>query len=55
MLAGNRSSQLRQSAIAALLVLAFDLLFFLVTELPATVPIALALAVTDSGESCCPD
>ena len=51
MLAGNRSSQLRTAGIAALLVLAFDLLFFLVTELPATVPIALALAVTEIGKS----
>ncbi len=51
MLAGDRSLQLRTAGIAALLVLAFDLLFFLVTELPATVPIALALAVTEISKS----
>ena len=47
MLAGSRPLQLRTAGIAALLVLSFDLLFFFVTELPATVPIALALAVTE--------
>ena len=48
--------RLRTAGIAALLVLAFDLLFFLVTELPATVPIALALAVTEISKSRrCPD
>ena len=51
MLAGDRSLHLRTAGIAALLVLAFDLLFFLVTELPATVPIALALAVTEISKS----
>ena len=39
----GRSLQLRAAALTALLALAFDLLFFLVDELPATVPVALAL------------
>jgi hypothetical protein len=39
----GRRLQLRAAALSALLALAFDLLFFLVDELPATVPIALAL------------
>jgi len=39
----GRSVQLRAAATTALLALCFDLLFFLVTELPATVPVALAL------------
>ncbi len=47
MLARNRRLQLRAAAIAAILALAFDLLFFAVSELPATVPIALTLAVTE--------
>jgi hypothetical protein len=42
---GGRSLQLRGAALTALLALAFDLLFFLVSELPATVPAALALLV----------
>ncbi len=40
-----RSLQLRAAALTALLALAFDLLFFVVDELPATVPVALALIV----------
>jgi hypothetical protein len=47
MLAGERRMQLRAAGIAALLALAFDLLFFFVSELPATVPIALTLAVLE--------
>jgi hypothetical protein len=39
----GRSWQLRGAALAALLALAFDLLFFFVDELPATVPVALTL------------
>lgn len=35
--------QLRGAALTALLALCFDLLFFVVNELPATVPVALAL------------
>jgi hypothetical protein len=42
---GGFSLQLRGAALAALLALSFDLLFFLVSELPATVPVALALVV----------
>jgi hypothetical protein len=47
MLAGERRLQLRAAAIAACLALAFDLLFFFVSELPATVPIALTLGVLE--------
>ena len=45
LLAGTlgRSMQLRAALLTALLALGFDLLFFLVDELPATVPVALAL------------
>lgn len=42
---GGRSLQLRGAALTALLATIFDLLFFLVDELPATVPPALALVV----------
>jgi hypothetical protein len=41
----GRSTQLRAAALTAVLALAFDLLFFLVDELPATVPVASALIV----------
>ncbi len=41
----GRSWQLRGAALAALLALGFDLLFFFVDELPATVPIALTLLI----------
>jgi hypothetical protein len=41
----GRSLQLRAAAITAILALAFDLLFFAVDELPATVPVALALVL----------
>jgi hypothetical protein len=47
MLAGQRGLQLRATAIAGCLALAFDLLFFFVAELPATVPIALTLGVLE--------
>jgi hypothetical protein len=47
MLAGQRQLQLRATGLAACLALAFDLLFFFVSELPATVPIALTLAVLE--------
>ena len=43
LLASDRRLQLRGAALAAVLGLTFDLLFFAVDELPATVPIALAL------------
>jgi hypothetical protein len=39
----GRSVQLRAATLTAALALAFDLLFFLVDELPATVPVACAL------------
>jgi hypothetical protein len=42
----GRRLQLRAAALTALLALVFDLLFFLVDELPATVPVALALVIT---------
>ncbi|HEX4564486.1 MAG TPA: hypothetical protein VH115_08520 [Solirubrobacteraceae bacterium] len=41
----SRREQLRGSALAVALALAFDLLFLVVDELPATVPVALALIV----------
>jgi hypothetical protein len=41
----GRSLQLRAAAVTAILALAFDLLFFAVDELPATVPVALALVL----------
>lgn len=47
LLAGDRRLQLRGAALAALLGLAFDLLFFAVDELPATVPVALTLAALE--------
>lgn len=40
----SRRLQLRGAALAAILCVAFDLLFFAVDELPSTVPIALTLA-----------
>ncbi|HEX3511411.1 MAG TPA: hypothetical protein VHT27_09975 [Solirubrobacteraceae bacterium] len=42
----NRGVQLRGAALTAALALVFDLLFFAVDELPATVPVALALLLT---------
>jgi hypothetical protein len=42
----GRRLQLRAAALTALLAVCFDLLFFVVNELPATVPVALALIVT---------
>jgi hypothetical protein len=43
MLTNGRSLQLRAAALSAVLALCFDLLFFFVHELPATVPVALTL------------
>jgi hypothetical protein len=40
------AAQRRAAALTALLALCFDLLFFFVGELPATVPVALALLLT---------
>ena len=47
LLARDRRLQLTGAAIAALIGIAFDFLFFAVHELPATVPIALTLAVLE--------
>jgi uncharacterized membrane protein YjjB (DUF3815 family) len=46
LLARTRPRQLQAAALVAILALAFDLLFFAVDELPATVPVAVALAAT---------
>jgi hypothetical protein len=45
MLATDRSRQREGALLVAVLALAFDLLFFAADQLPATVPVALALAV----------
>jgi hypothetical protein len=50
-LARDRGLQLRGAALAAVVCLAFDLLFFAVDELPATVPIALTLAILELQRS----
>lgn len=47
LLAADRRLQLTGAALTAVLCLGFDLLFFAVDQLPATVPIALTLAVLD--------
>jgi hypothetical protein len=47
LLAYDRRLQLRGAALAAIIGLTFDLLFFAVDELPATVPIALTLVALD--------
>ncbi len=47
LLARDRRLQLAGAALAATLALASDLIFFAVDELPATVPIALTLAVLE--------
>lgn len=47
LLASNRSRQLRGAALAAVIGVSFDLLFFTIDQLPATVPIALTLAVLE--------
>lgn len=48
LLAGARSRQLRAAVLVSALALAFDLLFFAVDTLPATVPVALALALLET-------
>ena len=48
-LASRASLQRRAALVAAAAGLAFDLLFFVVHELPATVPIAITLLVVDPG------
>jgi hypothetical protein len=45
LLAVDRGAQLRAAALVAILGLAFDLLFFALDTLPATVPVAVALAL----------
>lgn len=52
LLARTRSLQLRAAALVAVLALAFDLLFFAVDELPATVPVAVALALLENPFRC---
>ena len=47
LLAADRPRQLSAAALAAVFGLSFDLLFFALDTLPATVPIALALALSD--------
>ncbi|HEX5526016.1 MAG TPA: hypothetical protein VFX44_02325 [Solirubrobacterales bacterium] len=47
LLARDRRLQLRGAALAAVLCVSFDLLFFAVDELPSTVPIALTLAALE--------
>jgi hypothetical protein len=44
-MAGDRALQSRGALLVALLAIAFDLLFFAVDELPATVPVALGLLI----------
>lgn len=51
LLAYDRRLQLRGAALAAVIGLSFDLLFFAVDELPATVPIALTLAALELTSS----
>ena len=45
----GRVPQVRAAVLTAALALAFDLLFFVVEELPATVPVALTLIVLGIG------
>jgi hypothetical protein len=47
LLARNRRIQLTGAALAAVVGVVFDLLFFAVDELPATIPIALTLALLE--------
>jgi hypothetical protein len=47
LLAPDRRLQLRGGALAAVVCVAFDFLFFAIDQLPATVPIALTLAVLE--------
>jgi hypothetical protein len=53
----SATRQWRAAVLVAILALAFDLLFFAVDTLPATVPVAVALALvqlrgSDSGDAC---
>jgi hypothetical protein len=47
LLAGSRRTQLRAALLVAILALAFDLLFLALDTLPATVPVAVAMALTE--------
>jgi hypothetical protein len=49
-LAGNRRRQLEAAALTLLISAVFDLLFLTVSELPATVPVALALIVLEAKD-----
>ena len=49
LLASDRRLQLHGAALAAVICPAFDLLFFFIDQSPATVPIALTLAVLELG------
>jgi hypothetical protein len=51
LLAYDRRLQLTGAALVAIIALAFDLLFLAVDQLPATVPIALALATLELARS----
>jgi hypothetical protein len=51
LLASPRHRQLRAAALVAVLALLFDLLFFAVDTLPATVPVAVALALMQRAEN----
>lgn len=50
LLAADRRLQLTGAALLAALALGFDLLFFAVDSLPATVPVAVALALLDFSQ-----
>ena len=50
LLAATRRRQLQAAVLVAMLALAFDLLFFVVDSLPATVPVALALALLELSD-----
>jgi hypothetical protein len=49
LLARDRPRQIEGALLAAALALAFDLLFFAVDQLPATVPVAVALVIVSRG------
>ena len=51
LLASDRRNQLQAALLVAALALCFDLLFFAVDTLPATVPVAVALAVVSRRSS----
>jgi hypothetical protein len=50
-LAGDRHRQLTAALLAVALAAVFDLLFFVLNELPATVPVALAMLVLEASDS----